>query len=178
MPRVNSKKKGTAGKDYQCGRCGRKIEPGETYYSWDFRYGGTQRRCKDHYPRQSELTQSKMAGVYTALEDFEDSVRALEAPAEGDEDARNDLAQQVQDLANTAAEGVREVAEEYHEAAEAMGEAGSEHEEKADSLDGTADELEQYEGDSPEDYVDEDTGEFDFDGWRDSVAENIPQSEY
>lgn len=133
MPRVHAKTKSNRGRTRTCGRCGKTIEPGERYFTWSFRYGGAHFACSAHYPRASELTQSKMGQVYAALENAEDAVALA-----------TDL-DDVEVAVQGAAEGVREVADEYREAAEAMGAAGAENEEKADSLEGFADELESWE---------------------------------
>jgi hypothetical protein len=83
MPRVNARTKNRAGKERSCGRCGKKIEPGDRYYTWSFRYGGTHFRCAAHYPRPSELTQSKLSAVYAATENLEDQLSGdFEDPAE------------------------------------------------------------------------------------------------
>lgn len=146
MPRVITKTKNRAGRERQCGRCGRKIEPGDKYYTWSFRYGGTAYRCIEHRPRQSELTQSKMSTVYAAIEGATDDL-----PNADDPEA---VAQLVQDVA----EAVREVADEYEEAAEPFGGAG-ENAERADELHGWADELECWEpatyGDDADSALDE-----------------------
>jgi ABC-type transporter Mla subunit MlaD len=135
MPRVYSPKKNRSGKSLACGRCSRTIEPGETYYWWKFRYGGKQVRCGDHYPRPSELTQSKLSQVYAAVEGAEDALG----------DAKT--VDEVTGALETAAGEVRDVADEYREAAEAMGDAGSEHEERADAVEEFADALEQFDPD-------------------------------
>lgn len=138
MPRVHAQKKSKGGKRKPiCGRagCGHEIQPGETYFKFEFRYGGFHFRCKDHYPLRSELTQSKMAEVYAAIEDAETSIAQAEAV--------DDVNASVQ----TVGETVSSVASEYRDAAEAMGSAGGENEEKADALEGWAQELESWEAD-------------------------------
>lgn len=131
MPRVVTKTKSTAGRAYSCGRCGRKIEPGERYYSYAFRYGGKYFRCIDHYPRPSELTQSKMSEVYAAQE-----VASDELPNADSVEAINTIVENVAEIART-------VAEEYEEAAEPFGGAG-ENAERSEELGIWADELESF----------------------------------
>ncbi len=127
MPRVNQRTKSRAGKDRFCGRCGRKIEVGEPYFNWSFRYGGSRFACKDHRPRASELTQSKLSTVYGAAEDAEDALATAEA---------DDFEGIVQAVGETA----QEIADEYREAAENFGGEG-ENAERADELESWAEEL-------------------------------------
>lgn len=138
MPRVQSQIKSNRGRERSCGRCGRTIEQGESYFKWSFRYGGTHFRCKDHPPRPSELTQSKMAEVYAAIENAEDGLPG----AEGVDDIR--------DLINEVAEAANQVAEEYREAAEPFQGQG-ENAERADDLEGWAQDLEYFDADEDED---------------------------
>lgn len=135
MPRVNVRTKNRAGEDRFCGRCERKIEPGETYRSWSFRYGGTHFRCHrpECAPRQSELTQSRMGDVYAAIEDAQASLPG----ADGHEE--------IQDLVQGVADVVQEVADEYREADEAFGGHGAtENAERADELEGWSGDLEAF----------------------------------
>src|SRR5690606_24453265 len=85
--------------------------------------------------RQSELTTSKMAGVYAAQEDAADSI----AQAETIEDLKF--------IAEETAERIREVAQEYADAADAMGGAGEEMWERADLLESAADEIDCFDFD-------------------------------
>lgn len=150
MPRVNTQTRSTRGRAKRCGNCGREIQPGEKYFSFSFRYGGTQVRCKDHYPKQSELTQSKMSEVYSAVESAEDDMASAETV--------QDITDAVEGVAGT----VREVAEEYEAAAEPFGGQG-ENQERADELSGWADELESFQPEEVEEEEDcdecEGTGE-------------------
>jgi hypothetical protein len=74
MPKVIEKKKNRGGtKTYTCTKCGKVIEPGQMFREWSFRYGGTYRmHSMCGYPRQSQLTQSRMSDVYAAIESAED----------------------------------------------------------------------------------------------------------
>lgn len=128
MPRVESKKKG-GGKTRHCAVCQAEIIKGERYYTFAFRYGGRRYHCKDHRPKRSQLTQSKLSAVYEAIEAAEENI--------GDVTTVEDAEQ----MLNEIAEVVREVAEEYREAAEPFGGAG-ENADRADELEGFADELE------------------------------------
>jgi hypothetical protein len=144
MPRVHSQK---AAKDYP----NIDVKKGETYYWWEFRYGG--KHMSKTPPRPSQLTQSKMSGAYAASESAQDTIASA--------DSIDDIAEALRDAANS----IREVAEEYEEAANAEGANGNripqadEMEEKAQGLNDWADQLESdaddVEGLSADDYVDD-----------------------
>src|SRR4051812_45919680 len=99
MPRVNTQTKSARGATRHCARCGAEIKPGERYYSWSFRYGGTRYNCGRHSPRPSELTQSLMSDVYAAQERASDSLL--------DAETIEDIKSFVEEVADAA----REVAE-------------------------------------------------------------------
>lgn len=131
MPRVHTRTKAARGKPYTCSRCGQPIEPGQEFYYWDFRYGGTRRIHKDHgYPRPSQLTQSAMGEVYAAIEAVEDLIADVEWSLE-------DATQAVQDVYDIA----EQVKSQYEEAAEHFGNAGP-SQERADELEGWMDQVE------------------------------------
>jgi hypothetical protein len=138
MPRVITQRKNRAGKERSCGKCGDVIQPGEEYKKWSFRYGGTRYRCMKPgcSPRPSDLTQSKMAEVYAAIEGAEDELPGTDFDG-------------IEDLVHGVAETVSEIAEEYREAAEPFGGEG-ENAERADELEGFADELQSFAPDDPE----------------------------
>lgn len=123
MPRVNTRTKNRAGAARFCGRpgCGREIKPGDRYFTWSFRYGGTHFRCADHRPRRSETTQSLMGEVYAAIENAEDQLPNAETVA--------DIIALVEEVGETK-DGV---AEQYRDAAEPFGGAG-ENADRADEL--------------------------------------------
>lgn len=152
MPRVNTQTRSTRGRVKRCGRagCNREIQPGERYFSFSFRYGGTQVRCSEHYPKQSELTQSKLSEVYAAVEDAEDEMNSAETV--------EDIMTAVENVAQVATD----MAGEYEEAAEAFGGAG-ENAERAEALQAYADELSNFSPEEVEEEVDcgecEGTGE-------------------
>ena len=103
-----------ARKTWKCESCGKEIEPGQPYKHVSPRpgpwaHGRKRTRCAECPTwKQSELTFSKMAGVYAAEEDFA-VVMASWAPEDGLEEIE------------TALEGfaaqVEEVADEYEESA-------------------------------------------------------------
>lgn len=114
---------------YRCSKCGADIEPGQDRYEWSFRYGGTYRRhVSCGMPRQSELTQSKMSGVYAATEGVEDLFGHWTDPEE------------LTGALESAADEIQYVVDEYREAAEHFGGQG-ENAERADELERYADDL-------------------------------------
>jgi hypothetical protein len=113
---------------------------GESYYWWEFRYGG--KRYSKNRPRPSQLTQSKMSGALAAQEALED---ALE-----DATCKSDITSALDE----AAQAIRDVAQEYEDAIENMPESlqdaarGGEHgDEKINGLNEWADALESDSGD-------------------------------
>ncbi len=150
MPRVHTVKKARkpAG---SCGKCGKTIAKGESYYNWKFRYGGKRvRHTGCGYPRQSELTSSdKLSRCYAAGENIEAAVSDFRE----DKDLGT-----LQGVMEESANELREVAEEYRESAQNVedGMNGNrmpicdELEEKADNLEGKADEIENASGELEE----------------------------
>ena len=137
MPRVVTKKKSSRGAAYRCDVCPNPIVAGEQYHEWSFRYGGTHRQHASHgHPKPSQLTQSKMSGVYMAVE-----------AAEADIAAAEDV-QGLRDALQACADAVREVAGEYEESIQNMpeglqqGPKAEEMQEKVDGLNDFADSLE------------------------------------
>ena len=147
MARVNT---AVAAKDYPH----KGIKKGDTYFYWQLYKQPKQMSLTR--PRASQLTGSdKLSRVYAAGEDLEDVV--------GEADSLESIVEAL----NTAAEAVREVAEEYGESADNMEQAfpnGSPTidmcRENQDSLAAYADELESaasdVEGLDVSDFVDED----------------------
>lgn len=131
MPRVHERKKAARGKPYSCSTCGKEIEAGQSFLYWSFRYGGTRRIHKDHgYPRRSQLTQSAMGEVYSAVEGLEDTLA-------GDW-AFEDLESGVEEVKEIA----DQVRSQYEEAAEHFGGQG-ENQERAEMLEQFIDALDQ-----------------------------------
>lgn len=138
MPRVYTQKKSRRGKDVKCGRCGRVVMPGEDYFTWKFRYGGQHYRCDQHRPKMSELTQSKIGEIYSALETAQDDLGTIDR-TDVSQDLSDIQSQVVQILQNVQDE-VERVKSEYEEAAESFGQSGP-NQEKAEELDMPYDEL-------------------------------------
>lgn len=134
MPRVYTKTKSSRGAERRCSRCGQPIKPGETYYEWAFRYGGTRRNCFRHRPRQSELTQSAMGDIYSAVENAQDQMPNATTYDE------------IKELVESVATAVQEVVDQYREADEAFGGHGAtESAQRADELEGWQQDLESWE---------------------------------
>lgn len=143
MPRVATKVKSTRGARYECVKCSKKIVAGEEYHEWSFFRSSPRRQHASHgYPKQSQLTSSKMSSVYASIEDAEETIPKATEPS--------DIAEALQSVADSA----REVADEYQEAVDAMGAAGesgtsaervSELESFIDELDNAISEIESAE---------------------------------
>lgn len=133
-----------------CPKCGKEILPGMPYKWAKIRPSGPRSSlklkrcgtCPDWRP--SEMTYSKMSGVYAAQEGFGDAVGGWSA---------EDGIDVINEALSQAAEEIRAVAEEYRESASNAGGLGADWEEKADQLESWADEVEQaaeQAGDQPE----------------------------
>jgi len=159
MPRVNQVKRSQKDQG-ACGRCGKALPKGSPYVWIKFRHGGRRIRCTDSACRfrPSDLTQSKMSGVYAAQENAEDSIGDL-CSVEG-----------IKGLAEETADSIVEVAEEYQESADSIHDSFSESttadecEEKAEGLNDWAETIR----DSVSDFADEfePTNSFNADGDR------------
>jgi len=143
MARVTHVKKSR--KPWVCERCGKAIEVGQPYKHISPRSGPWERgrkrvRCADCPAwKPSELTSSKMAGVYAAQESFQ-AFLGLWSPEDGLEDVENALEE--------FASEVEQVADEYEESASNIVDGfghetmqSDELQEKADSLRDWAEEV-------------------------------------
>jgi hypothetical protein len=137
MPKVRTKVKAKAGKEYVCVHCRQKIEPGEQYMEWKFRYGGTRRQHASHgSPKPSQLTQSKMSGAYAAIEAAQEAV-----------DAAGEVSE-VREAMEECREGIEGVREEYQESFDSIpenlqsGAVGESIQEKITGLEDFMNELE------------------------------------
>jgi chromosome segregation ATPase len=166
MPRVNLKTKNKGGKEgtYRCGRCSDPIKPGEKYYEWSFRYGGTHRQHESHgRPKNSQLTQSKMSGVYAAIESCEDALGSAETK-EDIESAVEDCVSEIesvrdeyQESLDNMPDGLRDANTEIPDKIEALESFASELGDAKDSLEGDIEEEPeeptQNEGESDADFA-------------------------
>lgn len=124
-----------------CEKCRNQIGKGESYrwFKVGFRSRYKHIRCNrpECTPRQSEMTASKMAGVYAAIEDAESALSGL-APGEVSD---------IESILQTAGEGIEEVADEYREAGEASPTGlvfGEDLNERADEISDAANELQSW----------------------------------
>jgi hypothetical protein len=147
MPRVHKlKTKARRGDkpNHRCQKCREDILPGQERFEWEFRYGGPLRQhVTCGYPSRSALTQSKMGGIYDAIDSMQ----------WGDTDGS--IAEDLRSIAET----VRDVANEYEEAASNFGN-GGENQERYEQLESFADDLDsvasEIEGQEPDEGQDED----------------------
>lgn len=128
-----------------CEKCRAEITKGDQYrhFKVGFRSRYKRIRCmrSECTPRRSEMTPSKMAGVYAAIESAEDTLAALRA---GDPE---DDATSIREAVTGAYEGFSEVADEYREAAEASPTGlvfGEDLNERADEIEDAGRDLESF----------------------------------
>jgi hypothetical protein len=150
MPRVEQKTKSKAGEPYRCDQCSEKIVAGQAYFQWKFRYGGIHRQHTSHgRPKESQLTQSKLSGVYSAIESAQMEIDAAE-----DVDA-------LREALETCRSSVEEVRDEYQESLDNIpdnlkeGAVGSQCQEMIDNLESfmgslESNDLEDFEEEEPE----------------------------
>jgi DNA repair ATPase RecN len=131
--RVTEHKKSKAGREYPCEKCPDLIVAGDQYFEWTpYKSASRRQHSKHGHPTQSQLTTSKLSGVYSAIEDASASVTAAEDVS--------DIAQALRDCATTC----EEVKGEYEEALEALPDGlrdSSDMQEKVDALDTFLDSL-------------------------------------
>lgn len=123
----------------RCCRCPEPIVKGEEYHQWAIKSqrGGTvYRQHTSHgHVRQSQLTHSKMSGVYAAIEGAEDALSSAET------------CEDVAEALRSAASDVEGVRDEYQESLDNMpeqlqqGDTGQQIQEKVDGLEEFADAL-------------------------------------
>lgn len=145
-----SKFAGRKGATLKCGKCGEPIEKGQSYrwFKVGFRSRTKYIRCYKSgcTPKQSEMTTSKMAGVYAAIEDAEANLNALLGSPEDDTSS-------IKSELESAAQSIRDVADEYREAADASPTGlvfGEDLNERADAVEAGADEIENWDAENEE----------------------------
>lgn len=170
MPRVHEmKSQGRAeGGTMRCVSCPTPIVKGEEYYQWSIkatRGGTTYRQHKAHgYPKQSQLTNSKLSEAYAAIETAQTDLAAASTK------------QEIEDVLQACADGIDGVRDEYQNSLDNMpdglqtGTTGQEIQEKIDALEEFSSNLTSVDLDDDE-YeeaakeagrtVDESTGEID-----------------
>ena len=169
MPRVHTKTAAPAKSERICTECHLPIEPGQTYHSWSFRFGGKYvMHAECGYPRRSQLTQSKMGSLYDAIEDAEQQLKQWDG---------DDL-ETVKSIIEGVADAAGEVRDEYRDADEQFGGYGStQSAERADELDYWVGDLESFYPDEfeEEDGLDEEATEDLRNQWKEEI-ENEAQS--
>jgi hypothetical protein len=122
------------------------IKKGDSYYYWEFRFGGLHR--SKIAPKRSQLTQSEFLG---RIYDIEDRISNISG------DTASDLQSQAEEIASE----IRELAEEQEDKRSNMPDqlqdsaAGELLQNRADSCNEMADELENIDFDAPNDVEDE-----------------------
>jgi hypothetical protein len=140
MPRVHTRTKSTRGRpEFPCRSCSEPIKPGEQFYTWKKRYGGTSYMHTSHgFPKPSMLSNRKTAVIEDAIQDFPSQVESTD-----------EISEALQGIADMA----RDVGAEYEESADNMPESlqqGYQAEamrEVAQELEAWADDLESWEPD-------------------------------
>lgn len=132
-----------------CDKCGKNIDKGTTYQWAQVGWGGRKiARCMSCEIRRSEITTSKLQGVYASTENAEDALNALNT---GSAEVRDGLVEEIESILSECADGWREVASEYEDAVDAVGDAfGEQMQTRLESIESAADELESWSADSDE----------------------------
>ena len=158
MPRVHTRTKSTRGRPtFPCRACSEPIKPGEKFYTWKKRYGGTSYMHVSHgFPKPSMLSNRKTAVIEDATGDFPSTVESTD---------------EISEALNAIAEIARDVGGEYEASADNMPESlqqGYQAEamrEVAQELETWADDLESWEPEQDEpdenDYQETDQDAFD-----------------
>jgi len=158
----------------KCSKCGDEIKAGDPYRWFAPGYHSYKRkRCMKPSctPRQSDLTTSTMAEVYSAQEAFED------AQSKGFADT-DELRAEFE----TYAEAIRSYADERREGVEAweygndmLEEAASAAEEYADELESF--DIEDFDEDEPteDEYIDDDDYQAGFEDWEQRKADHLEE---
>lgn len=166
MPRAFLKTKNRGGhKTYSCTVCGKPIEAGEDYYTWKFNRGGRYFQHATHgHPRRSQLSNSKMAEVWDAVDTLD--LSSCETP--------DDIKQALESVAQTA----REVSEQYIESADNIEQSfpsGNPTSEACrttgEELESWADTLESWDPDEDE-FVKDDSSYDDEESWLEAQRES------
>lgn len=133
MAKIYESTKSSRGETHNCDKCHQPITTGQKFLYWKLSMNSPlhRRHAACGRPRPSELTSSKLSGVYAAVESAEDALNAL-----GKEDTPADIAQ----ILNDCAGEVESVKDEYQESLDNMpeplqqGPTGQDMQEKIESL--------------------------------------------
>ena len=151
MPRVTTVKKAQKAQG-ECGKCNTKINKGDSYRWWKFRFGGRYVRClkPECSPKPSDLTQSEFYGtlygiqesVETALDDFRNGGELGDLAS-----ALNDAAGELRELGEECQGKLDNMPEglQQGDTGQLLENRASECESKADELESAAGEIESVE---------------------------------
>ena len=73
--KINSQ---VARKEYKCGKCSCTINKGDTYLSYSPKYQAKKIRCKNCYPKPSELTSSEKLSTLYSIQESMDEYKSIE----------------------------------------------------------------------------------------------------
>lgn len=179
MPRVTTRTKSPRAtkRPYICTGCRETIEPGQTFYTWQRRYGGPQyRHTTCGYPRPTELSSRKTAVLEEAIQDASFTVTA-EVPGDwdGEEALTFDVVADLKTVLEEIASVARDVGSEYESSADNMPESlqyGSQAEamrDVASRLEDWADDLDSWDPQDEEPDIPERDEDEDIDAYRQRV---------
>lgn len=127
MPRVHTTTKSTRGRTYACIKCGKDITPGQTFYWWEKRFGGTYRQhTACGYPRPSQLSNRKTAQIEDVLQDLDLTSISYQLPdgfepqEEGNAIDIDQVVEQITEALSDVASTARDVGQEYEASADNM----------------------------------------------------------
>lgn len=124
-----------ARKEYKCGKCGKVINPGETYFRIEAPHMPTKYRCSCCRPERSELTESEYLQWLYSLQDHLTETYDLES-----EDAKQELYDELENMRD-------ELQERYDNIPESLqdGSAGEMLQDRISSLEDAMNELDNLE---------------------------------
>lgn len=157
-----------ARKEYQCGKCGNKIHPGEYYYKLEALYQRTRYRCENCKPERSELTESE---YYSWLWDLQDHLE--ERYDLRSEECKDELYSELENMRDELQDKWDNIPEslQYSPNAEMI-------QERIDSLDDAMNELDNLEyPEKDEESEDESEYEDQLDSWEQDLINTIQNIE-
>lgn len=155
MPRVFSLMARKSKHKRVCNKCGKPIKPGQRYLKWTFhRSLPTLRHEECGHPRPSELTRSKVSGLYAARESAEDAISSWEGEETGDvAQVLRDCAEEAENVKQEYEDSISNMPEQLQESsqvAEDMRERMESIESWTGELDSAASEIEGMELEEPD----------------------------
>lgn len=197
MPRVNTRTRTTRGtKTYTCNGCGKTIDPGQTFYTWQrYRSPRQYRHTSCGYPKRTMLSGSKTAILEDAIADIKLDDISYYLPPDIDVDAGqvielDGIVTDCTDALSSLAEEARSVADEYEEGVENMpqglqqGSTGEAMRDVAERLREWADALDDGPSSSttsvdlpdPADHTDDTYGTVDEEAWREAAQAEVDEA--